>query len=101
MSSVFVGVLLMSILTVAVRQLPPQQYPVPFEHGAEFWLKSATQLLPWHFWHSGHVPALPVGFGFPPQCHPAFRTPTPALEAMTHPSSLTVPVPIAMIIPSS
>jgi hypothetical protein len=49
MSSVFVVVLLMSILTVAVRQVPPQQYPVPFEHGAEFLLKSATQPLLPHF----------------------------------------------------
>src|SRR5688572_9975396 len=60
-----------------------------------FWVLSATQLVPWHFWQVGQVPALPTGFGLPPQCQPALITPTPGSDEISDPSSLTVPVPIA------
>ena len=55
-----------------------------------------TQLDPSHAWHSGHVPALPVELGLPPQCQPALITPTPGSELNARePSALTVPVPMA------
>src|SRR5690348_3120033 len=44
---------------------------------------------------------LPVWAGSPPQCQPAFNTPTPGLERITCPSSLTTPVPMATNEPMS
>ena len=49
----------------------------------------------------GQVATAPVWFGLPPQCQPAFSTPTPTLDRMTCPSSLTAPVPMATNDPMS
>ena len=52
-------------------------------------------------WHTGQFAAAPVVAGSPPQCQPAFSTPTPGLDLMIKPSSLTTPVPIATKEPMS
>jgi hypothetical protein len=56
---------------------------------------SGTHEVPLQVLHVGHSAAVPVPVGLPPQCHPDFKTPTPRLERITNPSSLTTPVPTA------
>src|SRR2546427_107559 len=62
---------------------------------------SGTQLVPWHQLHSGQSATDPLAAGSPPQCQPAFSTPTPLLDRITCPSSLTTPVPMATNEPMS
>src|SRR5215467_5559810 len=87
--------------TVILSLKSPRSFSTtcPFLHALQFsggtCVSSATQLLPEHLLQVGHVPALPVVLGSPPQCQPAFSTPTPGSDLMTEPSSLTVAVPIA------
>jgi len=79
----------------AGAQLPPVHIPVPLLQQVQSCAGSLTHTLPWHHLHVGQSATVPLAAGFPPQCHPAFNTPTPGSDAITDPSVLTVPVPIA------
>src|SRR4051812_39408252 len=74
---------------------PLTQQELPLADLLPFCAASGTQLLFWQIWQSGQSATVPFAAGSPPQCHPAFSTPTPGSDAITEPSVLTVPVPIA------
>ena len=41
-------------------------------------------MLLWHHWQSGQSATDPFAAGSPPQCQPAFNTPTPGSETIAH-----------------